>query len=65
MASIDWHDFVVVETIEFDDAEDEELPQPMTLKHIIAMVPLPPSNRSVGLFTGRAVCPPDSRRCFI
>lgn len=38
MASIDWHDFTVVETIEFDAAEDEELPPPMVLKDVIQMV---------------------------
>ncbi|KAH9298995.1 hypothetical protein KI387_030677, partial [Taxus chinensis] len=35
MAMIDWHDFVVVESIEFADDEDEELPQPMTLEEVI------------------------------
>eukprot|EP00249_Psilotum_nudum_P018493 c26835_g1_i1 orf=261-2729(-) len=35
MALIDWHDFVVVETIEFADDEDEELPQPMTVEEVI------------------------------
>lgn len=35
MALIDWHDFVVVETIEFAEEEDEELPQPMTLEEVI------------------------------
>ncbi|XP_008785884.2 probable splicing factor 3A subunit 1 [Phoenix dactylifera] len=35
MAMIDWHDFVVVETIEFADDEDEELPVPMTLEEVI------------------------------
>eukprot|EP00268_Persea_americana_P058538 TRINITY_DN708_c0_g1_i4.p1 TRINITY_DN708_c0_g1~~TRINITY_DN708_c0_g1_i4.p1 ORF type:complete len:809 (+),score=221.31 TRINITY_DN708_c0_g1_i4:585-3011(+) len=35
MAMIDWHDFVVVEMIEFADDEDEELPQPMTLEEVI------------------------------
>lgn len=35
MAMIDWHDFVVVETIEFADDEDEELPIPMTLEEVI------------------------------
>ncbi|RWR85744.1 putative splicing factor 3A subunit 1 [Cinnamomum micranthum f. kanehirae] len=35
MAMIDWHDFVVVETIEFADDEDEELPQPMTLEEVM------------------------------
>lgn len=35
MASIDWHDFVVVETIEFADDEDDELPVPMTLEEVI------------------------------
>ncbi|OVA12111.1 SWAP/Surp [Macleaya cordata] len=35
MAMIDWHDFVVVETIEFADDEDEDLPPPMTLEEVI------------------------------
>ncbi|XAR53547.1 hypothetical protein NMG60_11022147 [Bertholletia excelsa] len=35
MAMIDWHDFVVVETIDFADDEDEELPAPMTLEEVI------------------------------
>lgn len=35
MALIDWHDFVVVETIEFADDEDDELPKPMTLEEVI------------------------------
>lgn len=35
MAMIDWHDFVVVETIEFADDEDEELPVPLTLEEVI------------------------------
>lgn len=32
---IDWHDFVVVETIDFYEDEDEELPPPMSLKDLI------------------------------
>ncbi|KAE9465443.1 hypothetical protein C3L33_02647, partial [Rhododendron williamsianum] len=35
MAMIDWHDFVVVETIDFVDDEDEELPAPMTIEEVI------------------------------
>ncbi|XP_078171603.1 putative splicing factor 3A subunit 1 [Carex rostrata] len=35
MAMIDWHDFIVVETIEFAEEEDEELPIPMTLEEVI------------------------------
>ncbi|GFH15663.1 ubiquitin-like domain-containing protein, partial [Haematococcus lacustris] len=35
--AIDWHEFVVVDTIEFFDDEDEELPPPLTIKDIIAM----------------------------
>lgn len=35
MAMIDWHDFVVVETIDFADDEDESLPMPMTLEEVI------------------------------
>lgn len=37
MAQIDWHDFVIVETIDFYDDEDEELPPPLSLKEIIMM----------------------------
>jgi len=35
MALIDWHSFVVVETLDFDEAEDEALPPPMKLNEII------------------------------
>ncbi|XP_022725443.1 probable splicing factor 3A subunit 1 [Durio zibethinus] len=35
MAMIDWHDFVVVETIDFADDEDEDLPPPMTVEEVI------------------------------
>ncbi|XP_022137827.1 probable splicing factor 3A subunit 1 isoform X2 [Momordica charantia] len=35
MAMIDWHDFVVVEGIDFADDEDEDLPPPMTLEEVI------------------------------
>lgn len=35
MAMIDWHDFVVVESIDFVDDEDEELPPPMTHEEVI------------------------------
>ncbi|KAL3827719.1 hypothetical protein ACJIZ3_016521 [Penstemon smallii] len=35
MAMIDWHDFVVVETIDFADDKDEDLPPPMTLEEVI------------------------------
>lgn len=35
MQMIDWHDFVVVETIDFADDEDEDLPPPMTLEEVI------------------------------
>ncbi|KAL2902592.1 putative splicing factor 3A subunit 1 [Bienertia sinuspersici] len=35
MAMIDWHDFVVVESIDFADDEDESLPMPMTLEEVI------------------------------
>ncbi|KAK2417875.1 putative splicing factor 3A subunit [Trifolium repens] len=37
MAMIDWHDFVVVESIDFADDEDEELPPPMTLEEDVIM----------------------------
>ncbi|OWM88848.1 hypothetical protein CDL15_Pgr020802 [Punica granatum] len=35
MAMIDWHDFVIVETIDFADDEDKDLPPPMTLEEVI------------------------------
>lgn len=35
MSMIDWHDFVVVETIDFADDEDDDLPPPMTLEEVI------------------------------
>lgn len=35
MAMIDWHDFVVVESIDFADDEDEDLPPPMTIEEVI------------------------------
>ncbi|KAF1878731.1 hypothetical protein Lal_00047402 [Lupinus albus] len=35
MAMTDWHDFVVVETMDFADDEDEELPPPMTIEEVI------------------------------
>ena len=36
MASIDWHDFVVVETIAFYEGEEGELPPPKTLAEVVA-----------------------------
>ncbi|GAV58127.1 Surp domain-containing protein/PRP21_like_P domain-containing protein, partial [Cephalotus follicularis] len=36
MAMIDWHDFVVVESIDFANDEDEDLPTPMTLEEVIS-----------------------------
>ena len=35
-ALVDWHDFAVVETIDFEDGEDDDLPEPMTLRDIVA-----------------------------
>jgi len=35
MALIDWHSFVVVETLDFNDAEDFDLPPPMKLNEVI------------------------------
>lgn len=35
MALIDWNSFVVVETLDFEDAEDDALPPPMKLNEII------------------------------
>ncbi|KAK9807061.1 hypothetical protein WJX72_012308 [[Myrmecia] bisecta] len=37
MQSIDWHDFVVVETIDFFEDEDAELPPPMTQRDVILL----------------------------
>ena len=36
MLSVDWHEFAVVETIEFYDDEVDDLPAPMTLKDVSA-----------------------------
>ncbi|KAF3637577.1 putative splicing factor 3A subunit 1 [Capsicum annuum] len=41
MAMIDWHDFVVVETIDFSDDEDQDLPPPMTLEEVIRRSKMP------------------------
>ncbi|KAJ3693312.1 hypothetical protein LUZ60_008792 [Juncus effusus] len=41
MAMIDWHDFIVVETIEFAEDEDEELPIPMSLEEVIRRSKMP------------------------
>jgi len=38
MALIDWHEFVVVETIDFDDDEDEDLPMPLTVTEIMSQL---------------------------
>lgn len=35
MALIDWHDFVVVTTIDFNEGEDEDLPEPLTLEEVV------------------------------
>jgi hypothetical protein len=35
MMSVEWHDFIAVDTIEFFDAEDENLPEPLSLKDVI------------------------------
>lgn len=37
-ALIDWHDFAVVETIDFEDGEDDDLPEPMTLRDIVSQL---------------------------
>ncbi|CAD7697669.1 unnamed protein product [Ostreobium quekettii] len=37
MQMIDWHNFVVVETIDFHDDEDADLPPPMSLKDVLAL----------------------------
>ena len=37
-ASIDWHDFVVVETIDFYNEEDDSLPAPLSLPEVIAQL---------------------------
>lgn len=37
MQSIDWGDFAVVETIEFYEDEDFDLPMPLTLNDVIRM----------------------------
>ena len=37
-ASIDWHDFVVVETIDFYTEEDDSLPAPLSLAEVVAQL---------------------------
>ncbi|KAK9825176.1 hypothetical protein WJX81_003205 [Elliptochloris bilobata] len=37
MQAIDWHDFVVVETIDFYADEDAELPPPMSQRDVVAL----------------------------
>eukprot|EP00210_Caulerpa_lentillifera_P001175 g1131.t1 len=37
MQLIDWHDFVIVETIDFHQDEDADLPLPMSMKDVIAL----------------------------
>jgi splicing factor 3A subunit 1 len=37
-ASIDWHDFVVVETIDFYNEEDDSLPAPLSLSEVVAQL---------------------------
>jgi splicing factor 3A subunit 1 len=37
MQSVDWHDFVIVETIEFDEGEEAGLPAPVTLKEVMQL----------------------------
>ncbi|KAK4362330.1 hypothetical protein RND71_017571 [Anisodus tanguticus] len=44
MVMIDWHDFVVVETIDFADDEDRDLPQPMTVDEVIRRSKMPTSS---------------------
>ena len=38
LALIDWHSFVVVETVEFAEGEEEELPAPLTPAELVDMV---------------------------
>lgn len=46
MAVIDWHDFVVVETIDFADNDvDQDLPAPMTLEEVTRSKMLPTLER--------------------
>lgn len=47
MAMIDWHDFVVVETIDFADDEDKELPPPMTLEEVIRRSKVSPMEEDI------------------
>ncbi|CAB4044589.1 splicing factor 3A subunit 1-like, partial [Paramuricea clavata] len=37
-AQIDWHDFVVVETVEFKETETGNLPPPVTLEQLGARI---------------------------
>ncbi|KAK1321817.1 putative splicing factor 3A subunit 1 [Acorus calamus] len=44
MAMIDWHDFVVVESIDFLDEEENELPPPLTLEEVIRRSKITPAD---------------------
>ncbi|QDZ19966.1 subunit 1 of splicing factor 3A [Chloropicon primus] len=37
MALIDWNDFVVVETVDFYEGEDPQLPEPLSSKELVSM----------------------------
>lgn len=47
MQSIDWYNFTVVETIDFFDDEDEELPMPITINDVILASKGQPDRNSV------------------
>ncbi|CAO2824757.1 unnamed protein product [Amaranthus hypochondriacus] len=55
MAMIDWHDFVVVETIDFADDEDESLPVPMTLEEVIRRSKISTKDEEEIIETGKEV----------
>ena len=60
MAMIDWHDFVVVETIDFEDEEDDELPAPLAPDELVrAARQQNPDAPGVG-GSGAAALPPPS-----
>ncbi|CAJ2628001.1 unnamed protein product [Trifolium pratense] len=47
MAMIDWHDFVVVESIDFADVGDEELPPPLTIEEVIGRSKMTPMEEDI------------------
>merc|ERR1712187_134035 len=55
--SVDWHDFTVVETIEFYEEEDVELPMPTSLMDVILLIK---TRKTKQFLVNEAITPPTS-----